>query len=82
MIAALPEGFRDAIRMSEVEGLSQQAVAARLGLTLTAAKSRIQRGRRALKRSLMACCRFEVDRRGNVVDYEPLSDRRVCLDCD
>lgn len=81
MIRQLPEDYRMAIQLSEIEGLPQQEVASRLGLSLSGAKSRIQRGRKLLKEVLEACCAFDLDRRGNVIDYEPKPDRKVCLDC-
>jgi len=64
MIEQLPEKYRVAIRLSEVEG-AQQDVADRLGLSLSGAKSRIQRGRLLLKGVLVQCCTFHRDRRGN-----------------
>lgn len=81
MVRSLPDGYREAVQLAEVEGLPQQAVADRLGLSLSGAKSRIQRGRAMLRGILERCCRFEFDGRGNVVDYEPRPDRTVCRDC-
>ena len=77
----MPEGYREAVQLAELEGLSQQEVAERLGLSLSGAKSRIRRGRGMLKEALEACCHFEFDRRGNMTDYEPKPDRNVCPDC-
>ena len=82
MVRQLPDGYREAVWLSEIEGLAQQEVADRLGLSLSGAKSRIQRGRVMLRGILEQCCHFELDRRGNVVDYEPRPDRTVCRDCD
>jgi RNA polymerase sigma-70 factor (ECF subfamily) len=82
MINELPEKYREAVQMAEIEGLPQQAVADRLGLSLSGAKSRIQRGRALLKKALDDCCTFQMDRRGNVLDCEPKPDRKVCRDCD
>jgi RNA polymerase sigma-70 factor (ECF subfamily) len=81
LIAQLPDGYREAVRLSEIEGLPQREVAERLGLSLSGAKSRVQRGRAMLRGVLEACCHFEFDRRGNVLDYEPRRDRTVCRDC-
>jgi len=81
MIRSLPAGYRDAVQLAEIEGLSQQEVADRLGLSLSGAKSRIQRGREMLKDALDRCCHFEFDSRGNMMDYEPRPDRTVCRDC-
>jgi RNA polymerase sigma-70 factor (ECF subfamily) len=82
MVRQLPDCYREAVQLSEIEGLPQQAVADRLGLSLSGAKSRIQRGRMMLKDILDQCCHFEFDRRGNVMDYEPKPDRTVCRNCD
>lgn len=82
LIQQLPEGYREAIRLSEVEGLAQRVVADRLGLSLSGAKSRIQRGREMLKDVLTRCCSFEFDRRGNLMNVDPKPDRTVCRDCD
>ena len=54
----------------------------RLGLSLSGAKSRIQRGRAMLKEELDRCCTFHFDRRGRLMDCDPKPDRKVCLDCD
>lgn len=70
MIQNLPETYRQAVMLSEIEELTQKQVAERLGLSVSGAKSRVQRGRRMIKDMLSACCRFEFDRRGTMVDYE------------
>jgi len=70
MIQDVPEHYRQALMLSEIEGLKQKEVAARQGLSLSGAKSRIQRGRAMLKEMLLECCRFEFDHRGRVTDYE------------
>lgn len=70
LIDGLPETDRLALVLSELEGLPQQAVAERLGLSLSGAKSRIQRGREKLRRRLHECCEIETGRRG-IVDYAP-----------
>jgi RNA polymerase sigma-70 factor (ECF subfamily) len=58
--------------------MSQQEVADRLGLSLSGAKSRIQRGRAMLKDVLDLCCRFEFDRQGGIVNCDPKPDRKNC----
>lgn len=82
MIRSLPDGYRQAVQLSEIERLSQQEVANRLSLSLSGAKSRIQRGRGMLKGILNQCCTFDFDGRGNMMDYDPKPDRTVCRDCD
>jgi RNA polymerase sigma-70 factor (ECF subfamily) len=82
LIRQLPEKYQAPVRLSEIEGISQQEVATRLGLSLSAAKSRIQRGRAMLREILDQCCSFEFDQRGNVLDCDPRPDRTGCRDCD
>ena len=78
IVQQLPPRYREAIELAELEGLTQSEVGARLGLSLSGAKSRVQRGRDKLKDLLLECCHFELDRHGNVVDYQP---QRACSDC-
>jgi RNA polymerase sigma-70 factor, ECF subfamily len=70
LVAHLPPAYRSAVSLAEIEGLTQQEVASRLGLSLSGAKSRVQRARRMLADALQACCRLEFDRRGGIVDYK------------
>lgn len=71
LVDSLPERYRAALTLSELEGLTQQDTAARLGLSLSGAKSRVQRGRRMLQEKLLECCRVEVDSSGGIMDYVP-----------
>ncbi len=71
MLYSLPEPYRDALVLTEFEGLTQKELAERLGISLSGAKSRVQRGREQLKKMLFDCCRFEFDRRGRVIDCAP-----------
>ena len=70
MMDILPEKYRLPLLLSELEGLPQKEVAERLGLSLSAAKSRVQRGRERLKDVFTECCHFEVDQRGSVMGYQ------------
>jgi len=54
----------------ELEGLTHQAAAKRLGLSVSGMKSRVQRGRKQLKQMLQDCCLIQLDRRSGVADYE------------
>lgn len=57
------------LRRSELRGERHRDIAADLGLSVSAIKSRVQRGRARIRQSLEDCCRLEFDRRGGVVDY-------------
>jgi len=74
MIACLPKKYQQALVLTELEGQSQKVLADRLGLSLSGAKSRVQRGRTLLREAFLDCCHFEFDRRGKVVDYVPRPD--------
>jgi RNA polymerase sigma-70 factor (ECF subfamily) len=80
MITELPPPYREAIELTELRGLTQQELATHLGISLSGAKSRVQRGRALLKDMLLVCCRFEFDRRGGVIDCEPRR-KPVCKEC-
>ena len=82
LVRQLPDPYREAVQLSEVEGLTQREVAEQLGLSLSGAKSRVQRGRKMLKQILEQCCVFQFDQRGNLMDCDPKPDRTVCQDCD
>lgn len=78
MLEALPEKYREALRLTEIEGLTQQELADHLGLSLSGAKSRVQRGRQQLRQMLLSCCEVVTDNYGHVVDYHrlPLKKKR------
>ena len=68
-VQALPEPYREALILTEYQGLSQRELATRLGISFSGAKSRVQRAREKLKQLLLACCHFDFDRLGRVIDY-------------
>jgi RNA polymerase sigma-70 factor (ECF subfamily) len=70
MIRELPDKYRNAIRLSEVENKTQREVAELEGISLSGAKSRVQRGRALLKNMLNDCCQFEINIKNQVVSYE------------
>ncbi len=76
IVQSLPEPYREALILTEYRGLSQVELAQRLGISVSGAKSRVQRARQKIKDILMACCHFEFDARGLVYDY-----REHCCAC-
>ncbi len=78
MVESLPAKYRAAVKLSELEGVTQREVSEQLGLSISGAKSRVQRGRKKLKETLLDCCHLELDGRGNVVDYQPRASRAAC----
>jgi RNA polymerase sigma-70 factor, ECF subfamily len=73
-IDELDEPYREALILTEYEGLTQAEYAARAGISLSGAKSRVQRAREKLKGLLLECCHFELDRLGGIIDYQ----KRCC----
>lgn len=69
VVDELPEPYRQALLLTEYQGLSQKQLAESLGISLSGAKSRVQRAREKLRDELLTCCHFEFDRRGRILDY-------------
>lgn len=72
MIDDLPEKYSQALYLVEFEGLTQVELAKKLGISVSGAKSRVQRGRQLLKDSLMKCCHFELDLYGAIINIHPI----------
>ncbi len=81
-IRNLPPAYGEALMLTEIEGLTRAEAAARLGLSVSGIKSRVQRGRAKLKQALLRCCAIETDRWGTVLDYRSRGPRPGCKsDC-
>jgi RNA polymerase sigma-70 factor (ECF subfamily) len=70
MIRRLPSHYRKVIELSEIDGLSHRHIAARLGLTVSGVKSRVQRGRALLRESMLQGCRVALDSAGGPSECE------------
>jgi RNA polymerase sigma-70 factor, ECF subfamily len=70
-VARLPEAYRHAITLVELQGLSQVDAAAIEGVSVSGMKSRVQRARRMLREMFEECCSLKVDARGHVIEAEP-----------
>lgn len=77
VVQSLPEPYREALLLTEYEGLSQVQIAERLGISISGAKSRVQRARLKVKEIMLACCHFEFDVRGVLCCY-----RARCACCE
>lgn len=76
-VAMLPSPYREALTLTELQGLSHKQAAEMLGVSLTAMKSRVARGRTQLRRALEDCCHIALDARGRVLSCEPREDGRL-----
>lgn len=75
MVQRLAEPYREAIRLTELGDRTQAQAAIMLGLSVPGMKARVQRGRAQLRDLLGACCRIELDRRGQISELEPRGNR-------
>ena len=80
-VAMLPSPYREALTVTELEGLTQKQAAGMLGISLSGMKSRVQRGRVLLRQALEDCCRIALDTRGRVVSCEPRRDGKPPAGC-
>lgn len=80
-IQNLPENYRTAVVLYELEGKSIADIADQLQISYTNARARVQRGRQTLKKNLLDCCTFHVDTYGNIIDYERRPKEESCS-CD
>jgi RNA polymerase sigma-70 factor (ECF subfamily) len=80
-VAMLPSPYREALTLTELEGLTQKQAADLLGVSHSGMKSRVQRGRQRLRRSLEDCCHIALDARGRVVGFEPRADGTLPAAC-
>ena len=85
-VARLPEAYRHAITLVELQGLSQADAAAMEVISLSGMKSRVQRGRRMLREMFEECCSLKIDARGHVMEAErrePIACGPACSEsCD
>lgn len=80
VVDSLPEIYREALRLAELDGIPQVELARRLGLSISAVKSRVQRARLLVREEMERCCRWETDRYGTIVDVQPKA--ADCCDSD
>jgi len=79
LIDSLPAKYREAVKFVDIDGRRQTELAEKTGLSVSAAKSRAQRGRKMLKDAILNCCHVELDNFNNVVALEPNdTDREKC----
>jgi RNA polymerase sigma-70 factor (ECF subfamily) len=72
-VEMLPTPYREALRLTEIDGLTMREAAEREGISVSGMKSRVQRGRRLLRELFEACCEIALDARGRIVEYTPHS---------
>jgi RNA polymerase sigma-70 factor (ECF subfamily) len=78
LVQRLDSPYREAITLTELDGLTQVAAATQLSLSTSGMKSRVQRARAQLRDMLVSCCEIELDRRGGITSYQPRHNPCAC----
>ncbi|MDZ7865952.1 sigma-70 family RNA polymerase sigma factor [Acidovorax sp.] len=69
VLSELSADDREAITLCDLQGVPQADYARAKGLTLSAAKSRVQRARVRMKQQMTTACRVQLDSAGHVQDF-------------
>jgi RNA polymerase sigma-70 factor (ECF subfamily) len=80
-VAALPSPYREALVLTELQGMPHKDAAQILGVSLPAMKGRVRRGRQQIQEMLEACCEIALDARGRVLSYDRRLQGPVPKDC-
>lgn len=78
LIDALPDDYRRALVLTDIEGRTQAEAAGIEGVSVSGMKSRVQRGRRQFAALVRTCCDVTTDSRGRLVDFDQRSDGCGC----
>jgi RNA polymerase sigma-70 factor, ECF subfamily len=70
LMEKLPEDYRVPLELTEIQGLSQYELAARLNISYSGARSRVQRARKMLRKKLEDLYHIKTDSYGNVIVCE------------
>jgi len=71
ILSELSEEDRNVITQCDLNGISQQEYADSQGISLPAAKSRIQRARKRMRHRLESGCQVQLNEAGNVCCFVP-----------
>jgi RNA polymerase sigma-70 factor, ECF subfamily len=73
VLSELSPDDREAITLCDLQGMAQADFAKTKGLSLSAAKSRVQRARVRLRAHMSQACQVQMDEVGHVSDFVPRS---------
>jgi RNA polymerase sigma-70 factor (ECF subfamily) len=71
VLSELTAEDREAITLCDLQGMAQADYAHAKGISLGAAKSRVQRARVRMKRHMASACQVQLDSAGRVQDFVP-----------
>lgn len=70
----LPKKYGEPLYLSDIELKPQKEISEKLNLSLSATKSRIQRGRKKLKELISDCIEVSYNNRGQITDFQVKND--------
>ena len=70
VIEGMPAEDREALTLTELDGFSREELANHLGISVSAAKSRVVRARAKLRKAIEDCCRLITDPYGKVIGWQ------------
>ena len=79
VLSELSPEDREAITLCDMQGMTQKDYALRLGLSLPAAKSRVQRARLRLRAQLAEACQVTFDDEGKVCCFVPRPPLKLAI---
>ena len=71
VLAELSKVDREAIMLCDLQGITQEEYARLKGLSLSGAKSRVQRARKRMQEQLTSACQVQFDECGHVLGFVP-----------
>jgi len=79
LIKKLPSTYKEAVYLSEIKGIKQAEIAKKLNISLSGAKSRVQRGRNLLKQGFIDCCDYKLNENGHLTgEHKEKKDCKIC----
>lgn len=69
-IDRLGDGYSRALRLVDVQGLTNKAAALQLGLSVPGVKSRVQRARAGLRKALSDCCALDFSAADGSIEFD------------
>jgi RNA polymerase sigma-70 factor (ECF subfamily) len=70
LVADLDPIYREALTLTDLDGVSQVDAANRVGLSVSGMKSRVQRARAQLRAAVTNCCSVHTDSAGRISNYD------------
>lgn len=77
VLPELPDEDREAIMLCDLQGMKQDEFARLKGLSLSGAKSRVQRARKRLREHIAQACQVQYDDQGRVCGFVPRFPEQV-----